>query len=136
MMSQETCMALSAVFPLILVTIVIEHPRVLRHVERNGPKLNSLIAWGMGTSLTGLVACIIGVQLKGLPLFIAALVWLWFGVSIVILAIVLMAIVQFEHEEHEENLKREREAAEVAEAAAIDARRRSRVWWRRLLRTR
>jgi len=132
-MTQATCGALSAVFPLILVTLAIEHPRVLRHVQRNGPVLNNIIGYGMAASLAGLVASIIGVQIDGLPFFVSIFVWIFFGGSVLVIALVLMSIVQFEHEEHEEQLQREREALEHRRLAQLEAERRSRVWWRRLL---
>jgi len=132
--TQETCTALSAVFPLILVTLAIEHPRVLRHVQRNGPALNTVIGYGMTASLAGLVASIIGVQIGGLPLIVAISTWAFFGGSIFVIAFVLIMIVQFEHEEHEEELRRERDEELQRAAVAREAHAKSRVWWRRFLR--
>ncbi|MGC5225449.1 hypothetical protein ACPW96_23030 [Micromonospora sp. DT81.3] len=61
MMTPATCIALSALFPLLLVTIAIEHGRAIRFVRRRERIFKRIVEGSVIGSLIGLVIAVIGV---------------------------------------------------------------------------
>lgn len=143
-MSQETCIALSAVFPLLLVTMAIEHRRVIRDVRRHQRLFNWIVESGMVAALIGLVVTVIGVQTDGIDGVLGFTGWATFVWSVFVLFGYLLWIVLQDRDDHkaaiereeQESQQREREEQSQRERDAIDAERRSGGWWRRLARAR
>lgn len=137
-MSQATCIALSAVFPLLLVTMAIEHRRVIRDVRRHQRVFNWIVESGMLAALVGLVVTVTGVQTDGVDKILGFAGWAAFAWSVFVLFGYLLWIVLQDREDHAAASEREREAQRRErddqarlELEAIEAARRSRVWWRR-----
>jgi heme exporter protein D len=136
-MIQETCITLSAVFPLILVTTAIEHRRAIKLVRRRERVFKTIVEYSMMGSLIGLVMTVIGVQMNGLEQVGTFFVWLFFGFGVFGLGVMLIAIVEQDRDDHAVEVRREQEAqAQEAERQrlALEAQRRSRSWLRRLVR--
>lgn len=89
-MTEATCAALAAVFPLVLITVVLEQRSV--HVNiRNRRWFERTTVAVVGVSLGGLVYSIIGVQTGGYSPQAAWFLWLMFGVAVAGLAFLLTA---------------------------------------------
>lgn len=134
-MSQTTCIALSAVFPLILVTMAIEHRRALRFVRRREKFFERLVEYCTIGSLLGLVITVIGVQLDGLNFPATLIVWALFTISVFGLGVMLVAIIDQDRDDRADELRRERAAEEEQQRKSIEQARRDGVWWRRRLRS-
>jgi heme exporter protein D len=141
-MSQATCIALSAVFPLLLVTMAIEHRRVIRDVRRHQRVFNWIVESGMLAALVGLVVTVVGVETDGIDHILGFTGWAAFAWSVFVLFGYLLWIVLQDREDHaaviererQETQRRERDEQARREREAIEAARRSRVWWRRFAR--
>lgn len=128
-MTKDTCMALSAVFPLILVTMAIEHRRALRFVQRREGFFQWIVERSTMGALAGLVMTVIGVQTNGLAMPFTVLAWFLFGFGVLGLTLVLVAIVEQDRADREAEVRRK---AEDERQAALEAARRK-PWWRRVL---
>lgn len=106
-MSPATCAALSAVFPLILVTMAIEHRRAIRLVRRRERLFKWIVEYSMMGALIGLVIRVIGVQIDGLATVWAIFVWVFVGFGVLGLGFMLVAIVEQDREDHADELRGE-----------------------------
>lgn len=131
-MRQETCMALSAVFPLLMVTIAIEHRRVIRSIVRGQKVFDYLVEITMGAALLGLVVSIIGVQVGELAIVFAAVVWICFGVGLFGVFFILIGSVSVDRDEHDKEAARRLEEERLAALAETSNSRRSASLWQRL----
>jgi hypothetical protein len=132
-MTKETCIALSAVFPLILVTMAIEHRRALRFVDRREGVFKWIVEYGTMGSVIGLVMSVVGVQTNGLNLSFTIIVWALFAGGVFGLALTLVAIVEQDREDRDEDRRKEAAEHERQRLRALEVDRLNRVWWRRLL---
>jgi hypothetical protein len=91
-MSEATCAVLSAIFPLILVTGVLErrvpHIKIRRHQFYRLTFLATFTA-----ALAGTICAVVGVQIAGLSPALGATTWVLFAVAIGGLATTLIASV-------------------------------------------
>lgn len=91
-MSEATCAVLSAIFPLVLVTGVLE--RRVPHIKiRRHRWFRRLFLGTFAAALCGTVYAVIGVQFGGFPPVAAIVMWVLFGAAIGGLAITLLASV-------------------------------------------
>lgn len=91
-MSQATCAVLSAIFPLVLATGVLErrdpHIKIRRHRFFRRVFLGTF-----GAALCGTVYAVIGVQFGGFTPVAAIVMWILFGAAVCGLAVTLLASV-------------------------------------------
>jgi cytochrome bd-type quinol oxidase subunit 2 len=91
-MSEATCAVLSAVYPLILITIVLEQRSV--HLEiRRRTWFRRATLMVVVASLAGLALSVVGVQTGGLAPLFAAANWVAGAVSLLGLGALLLAII-------------------------------------------
>jgi cytochrome bd-type quinol oxidase subunit 2 len=91
-MSEATCAVLSAVYPLILITIVLEQRSV--HLEiRRRTWFRRATLMVVVASLAGLALSVVGVQTGGLAPLFAAVNWVAGAVSLLGLGALLLAII-------------------------------------------
>lgn len=89
-MNSDTCAVLTAVFPLVLVTVVVERRTV--HAKIGLQRwYRGVIQATVGAALVGLVLSVIGVQTGGLVDAYALFAWLAGAVAIAGLAFALIA---------------------------------------------
>jgi hypothetical protein len=124
-------MALSSVFPLILITMALEHRRAIRVVDRRERVFKQIVEFGIMGSLIGLVTTAIGVQTNGLNFPFAVLVWFMFALGVFGLGVMLVAIVEKDRDDRADEIKREQDEEERQRLHAMEAERRAGVWWRR-----
>jgi hypothetical protein len=87
-MIQDTCAALTGVFPLVLLTVLFEGRVVKSRYRKKG--YIAIVACGAGLSLVGLVYSLIGVQSDGLSVGSG---WVLTGIgAVAILALTLMTL--------------------------------------------
>lgn len=91
-MNSATCTALSAVFPLILITVVLERPRVSVKIRRTR-WFRRLMLTTFAASLIGTALSVIGVQLDGFGLLAGTVLWLVLGVALTGLGAAALMIV-------------------------------------------
>jgi hypothetical protein len=98
-MNSPTCSVLASIFPLILLTVVLESRNVnlgLRRLKIFRP----LVFVAVGTSLIGVFLAVVGVSTNGLEVAWGALVWVAFSSDLLALALlVLMLVVTREFDE-------------------------------------
>lgn len=98
-MNASTCSALSAVFPLILITVVLERSRISIKIRRTR-WFRRLVLTTVAASLIGTVVAVVGVQLRGLGLVAGSVAWVILIVALVGLgAMALMIVATDEVEE-------------------------------------
>ncbi|MHC2999547.1 hypothetical protein [Microbacterium sp. HJ5] len=124
-------MALSAVFPLLMVTIAIEHRRVIRAIVRGQRIFDNLIEITMGAALVGLVISVIGVQLGELATAFAVVVWICFGVGLFGVFFILIGSVSVDRDEHDKEVARHVEEMRLAAVEEENRRQRSPTLWQR-----
>jgi hypothetical protein len=90
-MSEDTCAALSAAFPIVLFTIIF-NGRATRKKYRRGALYKYTLSFGIIAGVTGLFASAIGVQTSGLGAGTATITWESFGVSMVSLVIIILLL--------------------------------------------
>jgi len=88
-MSAETCQMLATVFPLVMVTLVIER-RSIRMRVRKTKWFRNVCLIILEVSIIGLGFVIAGTQLGGLDGFVAAFAWLACVLSVAGLATVML----------------------------------------------
>ena len=88
-MSAETCSALTAVFPLITIALVLERGN-LPSTFRKHPRFRQITEYATLSSMIGLGFAIIGVQLGGLSDGWAVTAWILCAVSVVTFALCLL----------------------------------------------
>ncbi|NYE19609.1 hypothetical protein [Microbacterium immunditiarum] len=106
--------------------MAIEHRRALRYVQRREGVFQWIVEKSTIGAVCGLVMTVIGVQTDGLALPFTVLAWFLFGLGILGLTLVLVAIVEQDRSDREEDVRRR----EDERRAALKATRR-RPWWRR-----
>jgi len=102
----ETCAVLASVFPLALITIVLESRSVHFNLRRRKFYREAILA-GLSSSLVGLVAAVIGVAANGYERAPAIFVGVLFAISMVGLMFVTLGILATE-ENKLDNKKRKR----------------------------
>jgi hypothetical protein len=89
-MSKDTCAVLTAVFPIALLTVVLERRSIHLNIRRQG-----WFRWATQTIVSacaiGLVLTIIGVQTNGLSTLGGAVAWVACGVAVIGLPLTLLA---------------------------------------------
>lgn len=91
-MNAATCSALTAVFPLILITVVLERPRVSIKIRRK-PWFRRLVLPTIASSLIGTALSAVGVQLNGIGIFGGIIAWAIFVVALGGLGTIALMIV-------------------------------------------
>ncbi len=132
-MDQDTCAALSAVFPIVLLTTAVEHHRLIQGIRRYRRVFDWIIDYGMIFGLLGLIMSIIGVHADGFDSVLSFFVWLLFGVSMLVVLLMLVGIIEQDREARAVALKLADDEHERQSIEAEEAQRRLNVWWRRLL---
>lgn len=102
-MSQDTCAVLTAVFPLVLITVVLEQRSLHLNIRRRA----WFRLWRVLTTcwaIIGLVASVIGVQLEGLSGVWALFNWLLAGLAGLGLTFVLLGALATTEEEEDAEL--------------------------------
>lgn len=103
-MPLETCMALSAIFPLIFVTCVLERRNAHMRIRRHRVYRRANFA-AFSFALIGTVYAVIGVQLRGFEVVHAVVVWGVFAVAMCGLTLTLLASVATAEIEEEKKRK-------------------------------
>jgi high-affinity Fe2+/Pb2+ permease len=88
-MNADTCAVLAGVFPLTLITVVLEIRAVSINLRTRKWFRNSVVV-GMAFSLIGLVLAVVGVAIGG---YSALFLWGAFGIAMIALALTVMGIV-------------------------------------------
>jgi hypothetical protein len=91
MVADETCAVMMAIFPIILLTVVLERRAINLGIHRAGCFRTSVQVTTIG-ALAGLLVTIAGVQLHGLHAVRSAFAWLAFLVAFCGLALSLIAV--------------------------------------------
>jgi uncharacterized membrane protein len=115
-MNADTCAVLASVFPLILITTVLEARAV--HFNLRSRRLFRWSTYaGMSTSLIGIGIAVIGVAVGGYDQQGSIMIWLLFGVAILALAISVVGIAAtLENEDDEKLAKRAKKAKRTRRA--------------------
>ena len=109
-MNSETCAVLASVFPLALITIVLESRQV--HVNlRRRRFFREISLAGISTSLVGLVVSVIGVSLGGFSGYAAIIPWSLFAVAVLGMAMIALGITATQDNELEKTLKKKKKDA-------------------------
>jgi len=87
-----TCAALSAVFPLILITVVLERPRISVKIRRMRG-FRRLVLTTIAASLIGTTVSLVGVQLNGFGLLGGVAAWIVLFVALAGLGTTALMIV-------------------------------------------
>jgi cell division protein FtsW (lipid II flippase) len=106
-MNADTCAVLASVFPLTLLTVVLE----LRGVHfnlRSRKWFRRSVVIGMAFSLIGLVLAVVGVAIGGYSEPQSVFLWGSFGISIVAMAIIALGIVATAENENDKELAKRR----------------------------
>jgi hypothetical protein len=90
-MNADTCAVLASVFPLVLITIVLEG-RSVHFNLRSRKWFRAITLYGMAGSLVGLVFAVIGVQTGGFADLVSWPLWALFGTAVLALAITVLGI--------------------------------------------
>ena len=102
-MNADTCAVLASIFPVVLLTIVLERRGV--HLNLRGKPLFRYVALlGAAFSLAGLATSVIGVQLGGLDPLAGWATWLFAGISFVALAVNILGILATGENEDDEEM--------------------------------
>jgi hypothetical protein len=103
-MNADTCAVLASVFPLILITIVLERKGV--HINlRSRTWFRNSVLLGMVFSLLGLLASVSGVELGGYNDGWAIFVWGLFVAALIALTLTAMGILATAENQDDEELK-------------------------------
>ena len=106
-MTEATCAVLSAIFPLVLVTGVLErrsaHMRIRRHRFFRATSLTTFTS-----ALCGTVYAVIGVQLGGFVPAAAVVIWVLFAVAVAGLTVTLLAFLATAEAKEESRGKKDR----------------------------
>jgi len=94
-MTADTCAVLAGVFPLALLTIVLEIRGVHFNLRRR-PLFRQASVFGMSASLIGIVMSVVGVAIDGFAFGPAVIVWILFASSMAGLITVAMGILATE----------------------------------------
>lgn len=100
-MSQDTCAVLTAIFPLVLLTVVLERRAIHIKIRRRQWFRQAVLAT-ISASAVGLLLTVIGVQTGGLISVLGLFAWIAFGVAVgglVFSLLALMATVELEEDE-------------------------------------
>lgn len=95
-----TCAALSAVFPLILITVVLERPRVSIKIRR-APWFRKIVMPTIAASLIGTIVSLIGVQMDGFGPVAGAFAWVVVAAAVLGLGTMALMIVATDEVEEE-----------------------------------
>lgn len=102
-MGERTCHALTSMFPLLLLTVLMER-RVIQIAYRRTLLYRWSTIVGMCAALTGMITALVGLELQGLPTAVAVGVWVLLAVAIFALALsAVMIVLSFEAEEDVED---------------------------------
>ena len=93
----DTCAVLASVFPLALLTIVLEIRGVHFNLRRR-PFFRQVSVFGMSASLIGIVMSVVGVAVDGFAFASAVIVWILFVSSMASLITVAMGILATEED--------------------------------------
>ena len=74
-MSKETCAVLTAIFPIVLLTVVLERRAIHMNIRRL-PWFRWVTQFIVGACAVGLPLTVLGVQFGGLKVVIGAIAWL------------------------------------------------------------
>lgn len=88
-MSEATCAVLTAIFPLVLLTVVLERRAIHLNIRKK-KWFRTMTQITVAASLIGLVLTVVGVQLHGLDWRLAWVAWLASAAAIVGLAFNLL----------------------------------------------
>lgn len=77
-MNAATCAALAAVYPVVLLTLVIDRARLLKKL-RQAAWYRRVAEYATSASLVGLILSVVGIQLNGLDSGWAVAAWLVFA---------------------------------------------------------
>jgi hypothetical protein len=86
-----TCVALSAVFPLVLLALGIER-RNLKMKLRQLRVYRYSAFWGVCSGLIGTVLAVVGIQVDGYTWPLAIFIWVAFGVAVLTLGVTVVAL--------------------------------------------
>ncbi|WP_404430693.1 hypothetical protein LG299_12470 [Microbacterium lacus] len=89
-MNAATCQVLATVFPIVMLTVVLER-RMISIKLRRLPWFRNVMLWSFGSALLGVGITLVGVQTNGLPLIAGVTAWMLAALSIGGLGAVLMA---------------------------------------------
>lgn len=89
-MSKDTCAVLTAVFPIVLLTVVLERRAIHLNIRRQG-WFRWTTQYIVGGCAVGLPLAVIGVQTNGLSLIWGALAWVGGAVAVLGLPFTLLA---------------------------------------------
>jgi hypothetical protein len=110
-MNSETCSVLASVFPLILITTVLES-RAVHFNLRSRRLFRWGIYAGMSTSIVGLALSVIGVNRGGYSAIESLAVWPLFWTALAALALSILGIAAtFENEDDDKLAKRAKKDA-------------------------
>lgn len=89
--NSDTCSALTAVFPLILVTVTLQRRDM--HVNIRRLRMTRVVLMGsVAVCLIGLLTTLIGIEIGGLAGIAAALAWTLLALAVIGLGFVVLAI--------------------------------------------
>lgn len=110
-MSKDVCIALTAVFPLILIIVLLDG-RHVRGTFRKKKVYDWTVAGGATCGVFGLILSVIGVQTEGLAAGLDILNWVFFAASAAALGtMVALLALTFDHRDGKSNMfQRAREA--------------------------
>ena len=106
-MNADTCAVLANVFPLILITVVLE-VRSVAFKLRSRKWFQQIAAIGMTLSLTGLVFSVIGVAVNGFSGLFAVWIWVVFAGATAALMMIAMGILMTGELEDERKLSKQK----------------------------
>lgn len=102
-MNSETCAALTAVFPLITIALVLERRGLPERLRRH-KQFRLWTEYATLASILGLALSVVGVQLRGLESGWAIVAWFLFGVSLLVFAAHLVLLLLNSEAEEDEAL--------------------------------
>jgi hypothetical protein len=105
-MNANTCAVLASVFPLILITVVLEI-RSVAFKLRSRKWFQQIAALGMAFSLTGLVLSVIGVAVDGFAGLLAVWIWAVFIAAMIALMMIVMGILVTSELDDERKLRKQ-----------------------------
>ncbi|HEY4269970.1 MAG TPA: hypothetical protein VGM94_17440 [Galbitalea sp.] len=99
-MNSATCSVLAGVFPIVLLTLVLERRAITINLRKRR-WVRQIIIGGVATSLAGEGVALAGVQVNGYPLTQAIVAWTVTAVALLCFAMSLLMIVATDEIEEE-----------------------------------
>lgn len=89
-MSKDTCAVLTAIFPIALLTVVLERRAIHLNIRRQ-PWFRWATQFILAASAVGLVLTVLGVQLSGLKVLFGIVAWMTCAIVVIGLPLTLLA---------------------------------------------